>query len=140
MQGVAVALRTAVLDEIGPCHEAIFQFYNMTTVSILYSTTEKRMKDNICLIVVYRGHVNLLFPRGVDLKDPIGLLEGAGKVMRHVKMRAVTDVGRPGVRELIGQAKRRPELGKPTKPLRRVVTTLKAKPAAKKQPALPRLF
>ena len=74
------------------------------------------MKDNICLIVVYRGHVNLLFPRGVDLKDPQALLEGTGKAMRHVKMFSVADVGRPGVRALVSQAKKRPGLSKPARP------------------------
>jgi hypothetical protein len=139
VQSVAVALRAAVLDEIGPCHEAIFPIKKW--ISVLYSTTEKRMKDNICLIVVYRDHVNLLFPRGVDLKDPRGLLEGSGKAMRHVKMLSAGDVERPGVRALIKQAKKRPDLGKPARPLRKVTTILKAKPAAKAaQPAWPRLF
>lgn len=44
--------------------------------------------------------VNLALP-GASLADPHGLLEGTGKVMRHVKMHSVQDVGRAGVRELI---------------------------------------
>jgi hypothetical protein len=140
VQSAVSALRAVVLDEIGPCHEAIFPIKKW--ISVLYSTTERRMKDNICLIVVYRDHVNLLFPRGVDLKDPRGrLLEGSGKAMRHVKMLSAGDVERPGVRALIRQAKKRPDLGKPARPLRKVTTILKAKPAEKAaQPAWPRLF
>jgi hypothetical protein len=139
VQSVAAALRTAILDEIGPCHEGIFPIRKW--ISVLYSTTEKRMKDSICLIVVYKDHVNLMFPRGVDLKDPKGLLEGAGKAMRHVKMLSVDDVGRPGVRALVVQATKRPDLGRPARPLRKVVTTLKAKrPETAARPALPRLF
>jgi len=134
---VAIALRAAVLDEIGPCHEAIFPIKKW--ISVLYSTTEKRMKDNICLIVVYKDHVNLMFPRGVDLKDPQGLMEGAGKAMRHVKMFTPADTARPGVRALLKQAKKRPDLGKPAKPLKTVVTILKAKRVEPK-PAWPRLF
>ena len=137
VQSVAVALRRVVLAEIGPCHESIFPIKKW--ISILYSTTEKRMKDNICLIVVYKDHVNLMFPRGVDLKDPRGLLEGSGKAMRHVKMLSPAGIERPGVRDLIAQARQRPDLGKPQKPLRKVVTMLRAKPAPSK-PALPRLF
>ena len=128
-----------VLDETGPCHETIQQFYGGTVISLIYSTTEKQMKDNICLVVVYRDHVNLLFPRGVDLKDPKGLLEGSGKAMRHVKMHVPADTSRPGVGALIRQAKKRPEIAKPAKPLARIVTRVKAKPAPKKT-ALPRLF
>ena len=108
---------------------------------MLYSTTEKRMKDNICLIVVYRDHVNLMFPRGVDLKDPQGLLEGAGKAMRHVKMLSVDDVDRPGVRALVAQATKRPDLARPARPLRRVMTMLKARPKeTAARSSLPRLF
>jgi len=142
VQTVAFAMRSLVLGETGPFHETLFQFSRNNVVSILYSSTEKRMKDNICLIVVYRDHVNLLFPRGVDLKDPRGLLEGSGKAMRHVKMLSATDVERPGVRALIRQAKKRPDLGKPARPLRKVQTMVKAKAAAaaRAQPAWPRLF
>jgi len=141
VSSTALALRDAVLDVIGPCHETVFQVYRNNVISILYSTTEKRMKDNICLIVVYRDHVNLMFPRGVDLKDPKGLLEGSGKVMRHVKMLSAHDVDRPGVRALIRLATKRAGLGQPPAPLRKVVTVLKAKrpePAAER--AWPRLF
>ena len=142
VQTVAIAMRSLVLGETGPCHETLFQFSRNNVVSILYSSTEKRMKDNICLIVVYRDHVNLLFPRGVDLKDPRGLLEGSGKAMRHVKMLSASDVERPGVRALIRQANKRPDLGKPAKPLRKVLTMLKANAAAAPtaKTAWPRLF
>src|SRR5215475_1646204 len=142
VQTVAIAMRSLVLGETGPCHETLFQFSRTNVVSILYSSTEKRMKDNICLIVVYKDHVNLLFPRGVDLKDPRGLLEGSGKAMRHVKMLSASDIERPGVRALVSQAKKRPGLGKPATPLRKVQTMLKAKAAAaaRAQPAWPRLF
>ncbi|WP_295645612.1 DUF1801 domain-containing protein [uncultured Methylibium sp.] len=36
---------------------------------------------------VYRAHVNVGFFRGHALPDPAGLLEGAGRFMRHVKLR-----------------------------------------------------
>ena len=35
----------------------------------------------------FRAHVNVGFYRGAMLDDPAGLLEGAGKRMRHVKLR-----------------------------------------------------
>ena len=138
-QAILIAARSVVLEVIGPCHESIFPIKKI--VSVLYSTTEKRMKDNICLLVVYRNHVNLMFPRGVDLNDPRGLLEGSGKAMRHVKMLTPADVDRPAVRELITQANKREGLGKPTKPLRYLVTRLlKSRSAETAAPAWPRLF
>ena len=81
VQDLAAAARAAVLDVIGPCFEQIFPIQKL--VSVVYSTTEKRMKDNICVLVIYRDHVNLMFPRGVDLNDPNGLLEGSGSIASH---------------------------------------------------------
>lgn len=41
----------------------------------------------------FRAHVNVGFFHGATLADPSGLLEGAGKFMRHVKLKpgVVTD-------------------------------------------------
>jgi hypothetical protein len=36
---------------------------------------------------VFKAHVNVGFFLGAELKDPAGLLEGAGKRMRHVKVK-----------------------------------------------------
>ena len=35
----------------------------------------------------FKAHVNVGFFRGAELNDPEGLLEGTGKLMRHVKLR-----------------------------------------------------
>jgi hypothetical protein len=36
---------------------------------------------------VFTAHVNIGFFQGAELPDPAGLLQGAGKSMRHVKLR-----------------------------------------------------
>jgi hypothetical protein len=36
---------------------------------------------------VFKAHVNVGFFRGAEIADPHGLLEGNGKLMRHVKLR-----------------------------------------------------
>ena len=40
------------------------------------------------------------------LPDPEKLLEGTGKGVRHVKLRGVADVMRPGLKKLIAEAAR----------------------------------
>jgi hypothetical protein len=42
--------------------------------------------------------------RGAALPDPEKLLEGTGKGVRHVKLRSVADVKKPGVKKLIAEA------------------------------------
>jgi 3-methyladenine DNA glycosylase AlkD len=43
-------------------------------------------KGTVCSLGLHATRVNLQFPRGTELKDPDGLLEGTGKTMRHVKL------------------------------------------------------
>lgn len=52
----------------------------------------------------FRAHVNVGFFRGAELPDPLGLLEGTGKFMRHVKLRPGGDVDTTALVELINAA------------------------------------
>ncbi len=52
----------------------------------------------------FSAHVNLGFFHGADLDDPAGLLEGAGKRMRHVKIRWGKPVDEAAVEALIAAA------------------------------------
>ena|SRR5215472_2157226 len=51
-----------------------------------------------------RTHVTLGIAHGADLPDPGGLLEGTGKVHRHVKLRQLQDLDRPELRDLMAAA------------------------------------
>ena len=52
----------------------------------------------------FRAHVNVGFFRGAELPDPRGLLEGTGKLMRHVKVRPGDAVESTALLELIDAA------------------------------------
>ena len=53
---------------------------------------------------VFRSHVNVGFFHGAALPDPARLLQGAGKFMRHVKLRPGTAVDATALSRLIEQA------------------------------------
>lgn len=53
---------------------------------------------------VFTAHVNVGFFQGAGLPDPAHLLQGAGRHMRHVKLRPGTDVDEPALHRLIEQA------------------------------------
>ena len=53
---------------------------------------------------VFKAHVNVGFFRGAGLADPAGMLEGAGKRMRHVKLRPGVAVDEAALRELVEAA------------------------------------
>lgn len=55
---------------------------------------------------VYRRHAAVGFFRGAELDDPAGLLEGSGKLMRHVKLRTDRVVDGKALLQLIDQAYR----------------------------------
>ncbi len=55
---------------------------------------------------VFTAHVNVGFFHGAALKDPAGLLEGAGKRMRHVKLRPGRPTNDTALRGLIEAAYR----------------------------------
>lgn len=50
------------------------------------------------------AHVNVGFFRGAMLPDPDRLLEGAGKCMRHVKLRPDRDIDASSLQDLIEKA------------------------------------
>jgi hypothetical protein len=54
----------------------------------------------------FNVHVNVGFFHGAMLDDPAGLLEGAGKRMRHVKLRWAQQVNADALSELIAAAYR----------------------------------
>jgi hypothetical protein len=58
-------------------------------------------KGLVFVVGVYRKHVTLGLSGGVGLPDPEGLLEGTGKVHRHVKLRQAEELDRPALRKLM---------------------------------------
>ena len=60
--------------------------------------------SNVCGLGAFSTHVDLFFFFGAKLDDPHGLLEGAGKGMRHVKLFPGAKIGEAGIRELIERA------------------------------------
>jgi hypothetical protein len=53
---------------------------------------------------VFTAHVNVGFFNGASLDDPAGLLQGTGKRMRHVKLRADEPMDTLALRNLIEDA------------------------------------
>jgi len=54
----------------------------------------------------FRAHANVGFFRGSTLPDPAGLLEGTGKLGRHVKLKPSTPLDSPALEALVAEAYR----------------------------------
>jgi hypothetical protein len=53
---------------------------------------------------VFSAHINVGFFHGASLPDPAGLLQGAGKFMRHVKLRPGTAIDDGALHRLVERA------------------------------------
>jgi hypothetical protein len=61
-------------------------------------------KGLVFVVSPHAKHVTLGLAGGADLPDPTGLMEGAGRVHRHVKIREEADLVRPALRDLMTAA------------------------------------
>lgn len=52
----------------------------------------------------FKHHVNVGFFHGAMLEDPVGLLEGSGKRMRHVKLKPGREINAAALGDLIDSA------------------------------------
>jgi len=57
-----------------------------------------------CGVFSYEKHVSLEFGRGAELLDRHKVLEGEGKLRRHIKIETAQDMFRKNVREYVLQA------------------------------------
>src|SRR5437867_2694293 len=96
VRSLALGLRTVVLEEMAPCHEYIFAMRH--AVMLLYGATDRVIEDCICMIGVYRKHVNLQFTHGIELNDSFDALRGTGKRMRHLTVKKLSELDRPEIR------------------------------------------
>jgi len=124
VRAVALGLRQVVLEEMAPCHEHIFTMRGK--VVLLYGPTSRVIEDCVCMIGVYRNHANLQFTHGIDLADPQGQLEGTGARMRHIKIRALSDLDRQEIREFLRQARRNAGMTRSRSKGADVITSIKA--------------
>ncbi|MBI1906353.1 MAG: DUF1801 domain-containing protein [Rhodocyclales bacterium] len=57
-----------------------------------------------CGVFAYKDHVSVEFGRGCDLADTHGVLEGNGKLRRHIKLHSLADVAAKHLRGYVAQA------------------------------------
>jgi hypothetical protein len=61
-------------------------------------------KGLVCTLIMSKTGVKLGIFRGAELPDPARLLQGTGKVHRHVQLRSAADLERPELERLLSAA------------------------------------
>lgn len=80
--------------------------YKGWNVLVFAPTKEMKMKEMFCGISPHKDTVSLYFMKGARLPDPHKVLEGAGKGMRHVKIRSDADLRPATIKPLVHAAYR----------------------------------
>jgi hypothetical protein len=96
LQSACAAVRKAAPDAC----EHVFATY---VIGSVFTFTGK-LGGAFCHPVAYENHVNLGFNHGTELNDPEGLLEGSGKLIRHIRIDDARVLQKSGVKDLIAQA------------------------------------
>jgi hypothetical protein len=96
---LALAARELILSAMPGVTEKFYPGYK----SIAYSASTK-MADQGVYIAPLKDRVNLGFYRGTELPDPAGMLEGTGKLLRHIKLKRAEDLQNPALRALLEAA------------------------------------
>ncbi len=69
--------------------------------NIGFGTGPKKKTEHFCWIMPATNHVSLGFNYGAELPDPKNLLEGAGKLFRHYKVKSIEALSNPDLIELL---------------------------------------
>jgi hypothetical protein len=69
-----------------------------------YGVGPKKKSEHFCYVSAQKDDVNLGFYYGAELPDPEELLQGTGKLLRHVKIREPKAIGSRALRRLLEAA------------------------------------
>lgn len=97
---IAKALRTIILEIMPDVTEVCWNRQKIAS----YGVGPHKQSEHFCYIGMHPRHVNLGLYYGTELQDPHGMLEGSGKLLRHIKIHSLSDARSPRIRAMIEQA------------------------------------
>lgn len=102
---LATALRAKLQARLPGLNEILYVYENQNALVVAYSPSDKGY-EGICSIALDPEGVRLCFGRGAELSkfDPLELLQGRGKTVRHVALKSPAEFDRPEVEALIAAA------------------------------------
>lgn len=98
---LALATRRLVLEQAPLASELIYDAYNAVATGFGFTG---RPSECFIHIAVYAKWVNLGFHRGAELDDPQRLLQGTGRLVRHIRIADPADLENPATRAFVKQA------------------------------------
>jgi hypothetical protein len=102
VQEICLELRKIVLELLPESHETLYTGWKNFTYGIGENRSDK---DLIVYIAPFKDSVNLGFYRGTNLPDKKKLLKGTGKLLKHIKLKTISDYAIDDIKQLITEAK-----------------------------------
>jgi hypothetical protein len=94
-------VRAAVLTAAPTANEIIVDAYSAVATGFTFT---ERFKEAFCHIAAYSTYVNLGFNRGTELDDPRRILQGTGKLTRHIRIAKMEDLRAPYIQRFLDAA------------------------------------
>ena len=118
-------LREYILEIYPDSNELLYHTHALTSV---FSISDK-LTDSFCMLPIYTNHVNLGFNKGTLVKDPHKLLNGTGKLIRHIPIEISADYRNKKVKDLIQSAIdfAIEDMDKPTKSIGQTISKIEKK-------------
>jgi hypothetical protein len=98
---VLKAIRALVKD----VHPQTVETIRLGDRAVTWGWGTAKMKEGYVYALPYASHVNLGFYDGSALPDPQHRLQGTGKMLRHVKIKADSELSALEIRQLIEAAR-----------------------------------
>jgi len=100
--GDADSERLKILEKL---REIVFARFPGVSERIMYGGIMFSLDEDFGGLFVYKNHISFEFSLGALMKDPEKLLEGGGKLRRHLKIRIIENVEDKTVSFFVGQIK-----------------------------------
>ena len=97
VQEICKELRKVILE----VHPEAVEVVRLGDKAASYGVGPKKMSEAHTYIMPLKDRANLGFYYGALLEDEVGLLEGTGKKLRHIKVRSLESAGVRDVKNLI---------------------------------------
>jgi hypothetical protein len=108
VEAIGLAARALILDTFPNLNTEIVD----NKVRVIGYGYGPKYVDTVCVIMPNEEGITLGIGHATELPDPTNLLEGTGKVHRHVKLKVRADVNNPALKDLLKAAlARRKKLG-----------------------------
>ncbi len=84
--------------------ELVFSVFPAAGERVMYGGIMFSLDTDFGGVFIYKNHISVEFGNGVHMRDPEGLLEGGGKLRRHIKLHSLEDIENRQLASFIRQA------------------------------------